>query len=101
MRNTGNGGLLPRHHWTAAEEGSFFTGRGLVAIAVLLVAGAYTLKAFGITEPEWVKDVLLMLIGGILTAYNTRPEQRSSSVEVKTTPGDSSGAEGTEGAPEA
>lgn len=72
----------PRN-WSASEESSYFTSRGLIVTALVLIVGGYALKAAGIEPPEWVKDVLLMLVGGILTAYNTRPDQRSSSVELK------------------
>lgn len=68
--------------WSAAEESSFFTGRGLIATGVIIILGDYILQGFGIPEPAWVEKVLLMLFGGILTAYNTRPEGRQQTVTL-------------------
>ena len=70
-------------NWSAAEESSHFTGRGLIVIGFVLVVGGFAIEACGIPSPVWVEKVMLMLFGGILTAYNTRPEQRSSSLELK------------------
>ena len=72
-----------RRQWSASEEASYYTGRGLVILALLLIAGALALEACRIPSPEWVEKALLMLLGGILTAYNSRPEQRTNTLSLQ------------------
>lgn len=65
------GPVDPKPHNSASEGMNFYLVRCLGAAILIIIVGSFTLHAFGMADPLWIKEALFLLFGILGTAIKT------------------------------